>query len=96
MRKPLSKKRLKQIRQMLAASLRWRREQLGWTQGTLSESAGLHRTYVSLIERTLCDPTVGTLYRLAWALEIDVPELLRKRKAPPLQRRGRPRRRKNR
>ncbi|WP_090021773.1 helix-turn-helix domain-containing protein [Limimonas halophila] len=53
----------------LARNVRDRRQQQGWSQEGLAEHAGLHRTYVSGIEREKRNPTVTVVERLAGALE---------------------------
>ncbi len=45
-----------------------RRKQM--SQERLGFDAGVHRTYVSLIERGIKSPTVGVLFRLCQALDV--------------------------
>jgi len=40
------------------------------SQERLGFDAGVHRTYVSLIERGVKSPTVGVLFRLCQALDV--------------------------
>ena len=40
--------------------------------------ANVHRTYISQVEREICNPTMELLLSLANALDIDISELLRK------------------
>jgi transcriptional regulator with XRE-family HTH domain len=54
-----------------------RRGQLGISQEELAQRAGLHRTYISDIERGARNPTLKTLSRLAVALEISASRLIR-------------------
>ena len=54
-----------------------RRGQLGISQEELAQRAGLHRTYISDIERGARNPTLKTLSRLAVALEISASKLIR-------------------
>ncbi len=61
----------------LSMSLERRRRDLGMSQDELAEKAGLHRTYVSLIERKSCNFSIKIFMRLAFALEIDPEELMR-------------------
>lgn len=42
----------------------------GFSQEALASRAGLHRTYIGLLERSLRDPTVGVLSALLDALGI--------------------------
>jgi len=53
----------------LARNVRDLRQQQGWSQEVLAQHAGLHRTYVSGIERETRNPTVTVLERLAATLE---------------------------
>lgn len=46
------------------------------SQERLSELAGLHRTYVSLIERGERNVTLRTIARIANALEVELSELM--------------------
>jgi transcriptional regulator with XRE-family HTH domain len=48
--------------------VRSRREAAGLSQQALAEQAGLHRNYVSLVERGQRTPTILVLKRLAEAL----------------------------
>jgi transcriptional regulator with XRE-family HTH domain len=50
--------------------------EVGLSQEDLAEKAGLHRTYVSLIERKSCNFSIKIYMRLAYALEIDPAELM--------------------
>ena len=49
--------------------LRAKRENLGISQETLAERAGVDRSYVSILERGLKSPTLETLERICRALE---------------------------
>jgi transcriptional regulator with XRE-family HTH domain len=55
---------------MLGDELRKARETAGLTQEGLADLAGLHRTYISLLERDLRSPTVEVLFRLCAAIGI--------------------------
>jgi transcriptional regulator with XRE-family HTH domain len=52
------------------------RERASLAQDELADRSGLHRTEVSLIERGGREPKVGTVLKLAFALEIEPGELL--------------------
>jgi transcriptional regulator with XRE-family HTH domain len=52
------------------------RKLAGWTQELLADRAGLDRSYISLLEAGKRDATLGTLQRLAAALQMPVDELL--------------------
>src|SRR5688572_15649250 len=60
----------------MASQLRAARQRRRLTQETLAERAGLHRSYVSGIERGQHNVPVDTLCRLAWALRMDPRDLL--------------------
>lgn len=63
-------------RSVLAANLRAFRQEQKLSQYALAERAGLHRSYVSAIERARHNVPLDTLCRLAWALGMEVRELL--------------------
>ena len=48
----------------------------GFSQESLAEECGLHRTYVSSVERGERNITVDNMERLARALDVDIRELL--------------------
>lgn len=75
-------------RAALAAQLRALRLRRGLTQETLAERAGMDRSYLSAIERGRNNVPLDTICRLAWALGMDVRDLL---SAPPAARRRRAR-----
>lgn len=56
----------------LSEVLKARRVQLGLSQSEVGSRAGLHRTYVSEVERGAQNITIETLWRLAEALETTV------------------------
>jgi transcriptional regulator with XRE-family HTH domain len=51
------------------------RAERGWSQEDLADEAGLHRTYVSGIERRVRNPTILIIERLAKAFKVKVGEL---------------------
>jgi transcriptional regulator with XRE-family HTH domain len=51
------------------------RESKGWSQDKLSEESGLHRTYISGIERGVRNPTIEIVQHISAALKISVSEL---------------------
>jgi transcriptional regulator with XRE-family HTH domain len=63
-------------RHLLAKRLRLLRTLRGWSQETLAEQAGLHRTYISGIERAERNLGLDNLDKLAQAFEITVARLL--------------------
>lgn len=48
------------------------RKEMGLTQEQLSEKSGLHRTYISFIERQKRNISLTNIQKIADALEIDV------------------------
>lgn len=53
------------IRQRLGRNVRRRRENAGWSQEDYADRAGIHRTYVSDIERGARNPTIEIVEKLA-------------------------------
>lgn len=64
------------IRQRLALNLRRYRHDTGWSQEEFAERAGIHRTYVSDLERGARNPTITIIERLADALSVSAGALL--------------------
>jgi len=64
------------VRAKLAKNLISLRQAKGWSQEDLADEVGLHRTYVSGIERKVRNPTVTILERLAKALKVTPGRLL--------------------
>jgi len=62
------------------------RESLGKSQETLGFDAGVHRTYIGMIERGQKSPTLAVIVRLARALKVKPSELLRRVEAQLEQR----------
>lgn len=65
--------------QIFSAHLQKLRTERGISQEALADEAGLHRTYVGLVERALRTPTLIAIHRLANALGVPARDLL-----PPL------------
>ena len=59
------------IRQVLAQNVRTLRARNEWSQDDLSEFSGLHRTYISGIERGARNPTITVVQFLAEAFDVD-------------------------
>ena len=66
----------KQLRHTLAQNIKRLRESRGWSQEFLAEECGLHRTYLSGIERGKRNVSIDNLERLSNALEVSAGELL--------------------
>lgn len=64
------------VRKALAMNIRVRRTVKGLSQENLALSAGLDRTYISQIERSVSNPSLQSLHKIADALGIDVLDLL--------------------
>jgi transcriptional regulator with XRE-family HTH domain len=62
--------------QTFAKNLRAVRADVGMSQETLGERAGLHRTEVSLLERAERDPRLATMTKLARGLGVPLSELI--------------------
>jgi transcriptional regulator with XRE-family HTH domain len=60
------------IKQRFGLAIRQRRQELGISQEELSFRAGLHRTYISDIERGSRNPSLENIEKLAKALDISV------------------------
>jgi len=64
------------IQRLVGRDLKRYREAAGLSQEALAFECGLHRTYVSGVERGVRNPTVVVLERLAQPLEIEPWRLL--------------------
>jgi transcriptional regulator with XRE-family HTH domain len=64
-----------QLRDRFAANLKRARKASGLSQKELALSCDLHRTEISLLERGGREPRLGTLLKLAEALDISAEEL---------------------
>ncbi len=69
------------IEQALGREIRKARETLGTSQEGLAFDAGVHRTYIGMIERGQKSPTLGVILRLARALNLKPSELVRRAEA---------------
>ena len=56
--------------------LRAERDKLGWSQERLAEACGLHRVYISELERGLRSPSLPVFMRIAEALGLKPSDLL--------------------
>lgn len=64
------------IRERLARNLRLLRQEKGWSQEAFADEAGLHRTYISDLERGARNPTITVVDKLAIALDVTPGRLL--------------------
>jgi transcriptional regulator with XRE-family HTH domain len=63
------------VRERFGTAVKFRREGLGLTQEELAERAGIHRTYLSDVERGTRNLSLVNIERLASALSISMSEL---------------------
>lgn len=64
------------IRRVVGLNVRKFREKNGWSQEELADRSGIHRTYISGVERGIRNPTVTIISILAGALGVIADELL--------------------
>lgn len=64
------------INQALARVVTRQRKIINISQEELAAIAGIHRTYVSQIERGLKSPTLPVLFKIAAALNINASEII--------------------
>jgi transcriptional regulator with XRE-family HTH domain len=64
------------VRKRLGRNLRAKREAMGLSQEKFADEAGIHRTYISDIERGVRNPTIGVVDRIAKALGVSAGSLL--------------------
>ena len=64
------------VRRRLGQRVQSLRMEKGWSQEELADRSGLHRTYVSGVERGVRNPTITVLDRLATALEVELSRLV--------------------
>ena len=64
------------LRAALADQIRRARKRCAFSQEELAWRSGLHRTYISMIERAQRSPTVDSLEKIAAALGISASALL--------------------
>ncbi|MGN6259921.1 MAG: helix-turn-helix domain-containing protein [Ralstonia sp.] len=66
---------------LFAANVRRRRLELGLSQEELAEKAGVHRTYVGMLERAEKNVTIYNIERIAIALKVEPSTLLQKHRS---------------
>lgn len=62
----------------VSRAIQQRREEIGLSQEEVAHRAGLHRTYISDIERGARNPSLKTLARLSEALEVPTSTLIKR------------------
>lgn len=60
----------------LAERVRELRRAKGWSQEELAHRAGMHRTFISQVERNIKNTTIESTERIARALEVKLGDLL--------------------
>jgi len=73
------------VKSAFATAVRSRRNRLGLSQEQLAERASLHRTYISDIERAARNLSLGSISKLATALEVSVAALFSSGPSPDIQ-----------
>lgn len=64
------------ILQHFGQSVQQHRKALGLSQEQLADKAGVHRTYIGMIERAEKNITLCNMEKIAKALELDIKDLL--------------------
>lgn len=64
------------IRRQVGVNVRRLRVDRGWSQEELAFECGLHRTYISGVERGVRNPTVLVVHEIATALGVPAAKLL--------------------
>jgi transcriptional regulator with XRE-family HTH domain len=67
-------------RTLFSANMQRLRKERGISQEKLAELAGLHRTYISAVERQGRNITIDNMEQIALALEVPLHELLKPHK----------------
>ncbi|MBZ9669061.1 helix-turn-helix transcriptional regulator [Mesorhizobium sp. B2-1-8] len=75
-----------EIREVFARNLRTARLAKGLSQEELAHRADIDRTYISSLERGVYNASIDVADRLAKALEIEVAELLSRKKSTSINR----------
>ena len=65
------------ITRRLGHAVRRRRVRAGLSQEALADAAGVHPTYVSLLERGLRDPRLTSIQKVATALGVSAATIVR-------------------
>ena len=70
------------VRRRLGLNLKKLREEQDYSQESFADHCGLHRTYISGIERGVRNPTVVILDKIAKALKVPAGQLLDEARMP--------------
>jgi transcriptional regulator with XRE-family HTH domain len=73
----MKKRSQRDIRERFGFAVKIRREELGLTQEDLADKAGIHRTYLSDVERGSRNICLLNIERMAAALSMHISELFR-------------------
>ena len=65
------------VRRRVARNMKRLRNEKDWSQEELAERSGLHRTYISGVERGVRNPTLTVLEKIATALKVTLAELVK-------------------
>jgi len=73
----MEREKRKKGRALLAKNLKRLRREREWSQEELWAQSGVHRTYLSTLERKQRNPSLDVLERLAEAFGVSIMELFR-------------------
>jgi transcriptional regulator with XRE-family HTH domain len=77
-----------ELRRTFATNMKEARQALGWSQEHLAFESGLHRTYISGIERGIRNVSIDNIEVIAGALGLPAADLLAARKTSGRKRNG--------
>ena len=63
---------------MVGEAIRRARQKAGLSQEAVADKAGLHRTYISLVERNKKSPTLDTLFRICQAIGVSTSAIVKR------------------
>lgn len=72
-----------EIREVLALNLRKKRREAGLSQEELAHRAGIDRTYISALERSVYAAGIDVVDRLGRELGVEAADLLRRQPSAP-------------
>ena len=64
------------VHDVLAQNMRSARKKRGWSQEDLAHESGIHRTYISDLERAARNPTISIVEKIAVALGLSAADLI--------------------